>query len=150
MSSVIHNDAPMQWTRQMFLRHTNHGHVVQISAMNLGHTDKPSGKGFHLAEFFQTVRPLWVFFFSWAWDWAHLLLRPLFGLLYQPQMIDDECGAVGGMRIGRGNRSTPNKPAPVPFCPPRIPYELSRFRNRTAVMGSWRLTAWAMARPSSS
>jgi hypothetical protein len=26
------------------------------------------------------------------------------GLLYQPQMIDDgECGAVGGMKIGRGN-----------------------------------------------
>jgi hypothetical protein len=25
---------------------------------------------------------------------------------------DDECGAVGGMRIGRGNRSTRRKPAP--------------------------------------
>jgi hypothetical protein len=29
------------------------------------------------------------------------------GLLYQPQMTaDDECGAVSGMGIGRGNRST--------------------------------------------
>jgi hypothetical protein len=26
------------------------------------------------------------------------------GLLYQPQMIDDgDCGAIGGMKIGRGN-----------------------------------------------
>jgi hypothetical protein len=24
------------------------------------------------------------------------------GLLYQPRMIDDDYGAVGGMRIGRG------------------------------------------------
>jgi hypothetical protein len=33
---------------------------------------------------------------------VRLVLRPLFGLLYQPQMIDDDdCGAIGGMRIGR-------------------------------------------------
>jgi hypothetical protein len=35
--------------------------------------------------------------------------RPLFGLLYQSRMIGDECGAVGGMTIGRGNRSTRRK-----------------------------------------
>jgi hypothetical protein len=29
-------------------------------------------------------------------------------------MIDDECGTVDGMKIGRGNRSTGRKPAPVP------------------------------------
>jgi hypothetical protein len=29
------------------------------------------------------------------------------GLLYKPQMIDeDDCGAIGGMKVGRGNRST--------------------------------------------
>jgi hypothetical protein len=39
-------------------------------------------------------------------DWVHLVCRALFGLLYQPRMIDDdECGAAGGMRIGRGNQS---------------------------------------------
>jgi hypothetical protein len=27
--------------------------------------------------------------------------RPLIGLLYQPRIIDDDCGAIGGMRIGR-------------------------------------------------
>jgi hypothetical protein len=42
--------------------------------------------------------------------------RLLFGLLYQPRMTDDDdkCGAVGGMRIGRENRSTRRKPVPVP------------------------------------
>jgi hypothetical protein len=34
------------------------------------------------------------------WHCVHLVRRPLIGLLYQPRMIDDECGAVGGMRIG--------------------------------------------------
>jgi hypothetical protein len=35
-----------------------------------------------------------------------LVRRPPFGLLYHSPMIDDdECGAVGGMRIGRGNQS---------------------------------------------
>jgi hypothetical protein len=34
------------------------------------------------------------------------------GLLYQPQMIGEgDCGAIGGMKIGRGNRSTRRKSA---------------------------------------
>jgi hypothetical protein len=42
-------------------------------------------------------------------------------LLYQPQMIDDgDCGAMVGMKIGRGNRSTRRKPAPAPLCPAQI------------------------------
>jgi hypothetical protein len=45
---------------------------------------------------------------------------PLIGLFYQPRMIDDECGAVDGIRIGRGNRNTRRKPAPVPFGPPLV------------------------------
>jgi hypothetical protein len=69
-------------------------------------------------------------------------------LLYQPRMIDDDdYGAVGGMRIGRGNRSTRRKPAPVPLCPPQIPHDLSWDRTRAAAVGSQRLTTWAMARP---
>jgi hypothetical protein len=36
------------------------------------------------------------------------------GLLYQPQMTDDgDCVAIGGMKIGTGNRSTRRKPAPA-------------------------------------
>jgi hypothetical protein len=36
-----------------------------------------------------------------------------------------EYEAVGGVRIGRGNRSTRRKSAPVPFCPPQIPHDLT-------------------------
>jgi hypothetical protein len=82
-------------------------------------------------------------FLGMGWDWVHLVRWPLFDLLYQPRMIDyDECGAVG-MRIGRGNRSTQRKPAPVPLCPPQIPHNLTW----AATVGSWQLTAWAVARP---
>jgi hypothetical protein len=46
------------------------------------------------------------------------------GLLYQPQMIGDgDFGEIGGMKIGRGNRSTRKKPAPAPLCPPQIPHD---------------------------
>jgi hypothetical protein len=63
-------------------------------------------------------------------------------LLYQPRMIDDDdYGAVGGMRIGGGNRSTQRKPAPVPLCPPQIPHHLTWDRTRAAAVGSQRLTA---------
>jgi hypothetical protein len=66
------------------------------------------------------------------------------GLLYQPQMIDDgDCGEIGGMKIGRGNRSTRRKPAPAPLCP----HDQTRVRTRAAAVGSQRLTAWALARP---
>jgi hypothetical protein len=85
---------------------------------------------------------------SWGvgWDWVHLVRRPLTGLLYQPRTTD-ECGAVGGMRIGRRNRSTRRKPTPVPLCPPQIPHDLTWARTRAAAVRSRRLTAWAMARP---
>jgi hypothetical protein len=44
------------------------------------------------------------------------------GVLYKPQMIDEgDCGAIGGIKIGRGNRSTRRKPAPAPRYPPQIP-----------------------------
>jgi hypothetical protein len=82
-----------------------------------------------------------------GWDWVHLVRQPLTGLLYQPRTIDVECGAVGGMRIGRGIRSTRRKPATVPRCPPQISHHLTWARTGAAVVGSRRLTAWAMARP---
>jgi hypothetical protein len=33
-------------------------------------------------------------------------------------MGDYDDGEIGGMMIGRGNRNTRRKPAPVPLCPP--------------------------------
>jgi hypothetical protein len=59
---------------------------------------------------------------------------------------DYDDGEIGGM-IGRGNRSTQRKPAPVPLCPPQTPTCSARTRTRAAAVGSLRLTAWATARP---
>jgi hypothetical protein len=82
------------------------------------------------------------FFLGVGWDWVHLARRPLTGLLYQPWVFGDWFGADGGMRIGRGNRSTRRKPAPVPLCPPQIPHDLTWARTRAAPVGSRRLTGW--------
>jgi hypothetical protein len=36
----------------------------------------------------------------------------------------DYDGEIGGMMIGRGNRSTRRKPVPMPLCPPQTPHTL--------------------------
>jgi hypothetical protein len=72
---------------------------------------------------------------------------PLFGLLYQPRMIDYECGAVGGIRFGRGSRRTQRKPTLMSLCPPQIPHDVTLDRTLAAIMGSRRLTASDMALP---
>jgi hypothetical protein len=51
-----------------------------------------------------------------------------------------------GEMIGRGNRSTRRKPAPVPLCPPQTPHA-SQPRTRAAAVRIQRLTARATARP---
>jgi hypothetical protein len=79
--------------------------------------------------------------------WGGVTLSPLCTSVYQPQMIDDECEAVDGKRIGRGNWNAGTKPDPVPLCPPQIPHDLTWVRTRAAAVGSRRLTAWVMARP---
>jgi hypothetical protein len=40
-----------------------------------------------------------------------------------PAPGDREDGEFGGMKIGRGNRSTRRKPTPAPLCPPQIPLD---------------------------
>jgi hypothetical protein len=57
-------------------------------------------------------------------------------------------GTVGTMRITRGNRSTRRNPSPVSVFSPPIPQDLARALTRVAAVGSRRLTAWAMTRPS--
>jgi hypothetical protein len=82
------------------------------------------------------------------WGGVHSARRPLIGLLYQPRMMDyDECGAVGGMRLGRGNRSTRRKPAPVPLRPPQILYDLTWDRTWAAADAIRRLNVWARRTP---
>jgi hypothetical protein len=45
-------------------------------------------------------------------------------------MIDeDDCGAIGEMKIGRGNRSTRRRPASAQLCPPQIPHDETRART---------------------
>jgi hypothetical protein len=64
------------------------------------------------------------------------------GLLYQTQMIDDgDRGAIGGIKIGRGNRSTRRKPTPMSLCPRQIPHDLIGARTLAAAVGSQPLTA---------
>jgi hypothetical protein len=68
------------------------------------------------------------FFYWWGGTKSHSAANS--GLLYKPQMIDeDDCGAIGGMKIGRGNRSTRRKPASAPLCPPQIPHDQTRVRT---------------------
>jgi hypothetical protein len=55
--------------------------------------------------------------------------------------------AFGGMKTGRGNRSTRRKPAPAPLCPPQIPLDQTRARTRAFAVRNQRLTAWLMALP---
>jgi hypothetical protein len=83
-----------------------------------------------------------------SWDWVSPLGTAVTtGLLYQPWMID--VVIVGWWNENwQGNRSTRRKPTPVPLCSPQIPHDLIRARTWAATVGSRRLTAWAMARPS--
>jgi hypothetical protein len=60
-----------------------------------------------------------------------LVRCPLIGLLYQPRMIDNgDYGTTGGIKIGRGNRSTREKPTLLSLCPPQIPHDHTRARTR--------------------
>jgi hypothetical protein len=56
-----------------------------------------------------------------------------------PGEYDD--GEICGM-IGKGNRSTRRKPAPMLLCPPQIPHVV-RTRTRAAAVGSQRLTRFS-------
>jgi hypothetical protein len=46
-----------------------------------------------------------------------------------PAPGDYDDGEFGGMKIGRGNRSTRRKPAPTPICPPQIPLDQTPGSN---------------------
>jgi hypothetical protein len=91
-----------------------------------------------------------VFFFNWNNGGGGVQLGPLGTaatnrpIVPAPGDYDDR--EIGGM-IGRGNRSTRRKPAPVQLCPPQTPHA-AWTRTRTTAVGSRWLTAWATARPS--
>jgi hypothetical protein len=47
-----------------------------------------------------------------------------------PAPGDYDNGEIGGMMIGKGNRSTRRKPTPVPICPPQTLHALSACEPR--------------------
>jgi hypothetical protein len=58
-----------------------------------------------------------------------------------PAPGDYDDGEFGGMKTGRGNRSSRRNPATAPLCPPEIPLDQTQDRTRAAAVGSQRLTA---------
>jgi hypothetical protein len=119
--------------------------IPLLSTMSFSDTDTPaSSQSLYGEQHSRYVFPFFSFV-GWGetiiyeWDWVHLVRRPLVGLLYQSRMID-EYGAFGGMRIGRGSRSTLRKPAPLSLCLPQIPHVLTSHWTRAAAVGSRWLT----------
>jgi hypothetical protein len=78
-----------------------------------------------------------------GWDWVHLVLRPLFGLLYQLQVIDhddDDCGEIGGMKIGGEAEVLGEKTYSGATLSTTNPTRPDPARTRAAAVGSLRLT----------
>jgi hypothetical protein len=74
-----------------------------------------------------------------------VLLRPFIGLSYLAWIThDNDCGVIGGMKAWQGNWSSRRKPAQMLLCSPQIPYELTQAQTQASMVGSQRLTAWAM------
>jgi hypothetical protein len=70
----------------------------------------PSGESFK--KFFDQFEQVTDFFIISGVGLSPLGTAATSGLLYKPQMTDEgDCGAIGGMKIGRGNRSARRKPA---------------------------------------
>jgi hypothetical protein len=90
-------------------------------------------------------------FFNWYSGWRVVELGPLATAATNRPIVpapgDYDDGEIGGMMIGRGNRSARRKPAPVLLCPSQTRHT-ARTRTRAATAGSQRLIAWATARPS--
>jgi hypothetical protein len=55
------------------------------------------------------------------------------------RVINDECGAVGRMKISKANRSTWRKLTLVSLCPRQIPHDVTWAQTRAAAVESWRL-----------
>jgi hypothetical protein len=66
----------------------------------------------------------------------YLMSLSVLGLYSMNGGITNEYGAVGGIRIGKGNRSTRRQPAPVPRCPPQISHDLTRDQTQATKVGT--------------
>jgi hypothetical protein len=76
--------------------------------------------------------------FSFFPSGVGLSTAPISGRLYQPHMIGEgDGGAIGGMKIDRGNRSTRRKPVPAPLCPPQIPCDTLLWSQHSFIFLGW-------------
>jgi hypothetical protein len=143
---IVHAQPPRWGTTTCWLSATAYSIYSQLPSISGGRFLYPQSENAPCSGDKGGFIIIFLIIFLMGWDWVHLVLRPLFGILYQPQMIDDDdnddCGPIGG-----GNRSTRTKHSPVQLCPLQIPHDLTRARTRAATVASRRLTAWAMARP---
>jgi hypothetical protein len=103
--------------------------VNDLLCFILWHVDTFLGNDHETGKYTTTIAKF--FFFCYWWGGTKSLGTAVTsGLLYKPQMIDeDDCGAIGGMKIGRRNRSTRRKPAPAPLSPPQIPHDQTTGSN---------------------
>jgi hypothetical protein len=69
-----------------------------------------------------------------------MVRRPLFDVIILDPDDNYECGAVGGMGVCTGIRSTRRHSALVSLCPPQIPHDLTWPRAQTTAVGSRLLT----------
>jgi hypothetical protein len=68
-----------------------------------------------------TSSTVWAIFNWYSGGWSPVGSTRHCGHQYCATRGDYDDGEIGGMMIGRGNRSTRKKPAPVPLRPPQIP-----------------------------
>jgi hypothetical protein len=96
--------------------------VVQMFDTSLQMNGHEILYGYRYMQTFEVIsfcRNLYTFFWfpGVRWDWVNLVRRTLIGLLCQPRMVGEHW-TFGGMKIGRGNRSTQRKLAALSLCPP--------------------------------
>jgi hypothetical protein len=84
-----------------------------------------------------------------GWDYASVEMGSLTGPLSIPQMIHEWIWSSGGMILTGENRRTWRKTCPSDTFPTANHTRLTWARTWAAALGSRRLTAWAMALPSS-
>jgi hypothetical protein len=141
-SSIVKMEVTCSSETSVYYRRTTRSYIAEYSSLL---EDLPK----HL--FLQNTIQIEDFFLV---SWGGVRLSPLgtsatvWPLELSLRMkYDDKYWAVGGMRIGTGNRSTRRQPAPVPLCSPQIPHDLTWDYTLATSVGSRRLTAWAMAQP---
>jgi hypothetical protein len=92
---------------------------------------------------FYIVSNLNLFFFNspsrgWSPKWVHSARWSLLAYCNSTWWLC-EVGEFGGMKIGRGKRSTRKKPASAILCPPQILLDQTQAWTEAAAMGSQRL-----------